>query len=372
METDMQTAVIWSGIFSDANYFGRYVRDVTRRGDDPLNSVLAFCMAPYFSLAMHESLQKARKLNADISEVFEQDTIAISARSRHSLKLFEDTKRGIEGQISYFRDEVFTAHSAKFLGNTWLPLARFLETDLGLYSYGGRLVTTTHAATFHLGFEPNQLLAEGAGSNIRAVFEEYGSYFAGLNASLDDQGAETFVTALSTSTLNESRDVRASKYYRKVFNGPDTPELNAILTTFRAMLNFSEIVVSSGVDRQHLDYTAFKIGYLSLYQVLRSTRILLDDSSYPLTARSAAIADRIVNLESAQHILNPKSRPFRNMLMHYNLPPKLDIAKVNLDQPFFGTVPIYFPLHNIASFIQLVNQCCATTAAFFDEWAEGG
>lgn len=366
----MQTAVIWSGIFSDANYFGRYLRDARRHGDDPLNSVLSFCMAPYFSLAMHESLQKARKIDANISAVFEDSTITISARSRHSLKLFEDTKRGIEGQILYFRDEVFAAHSAKFLGNTWLPLARFLETDLGLYSYGGRLVTTTHAATFHLGFEPNELLTEGAGTHIRAVSEEYGSYFAGLGASLDDQGADTFVTALSASKLG-SRDVRASKYYREVFNGPETPELNAILTTFRAMLNFAEIVVSSGVDRQHLDYTAFKIGYLSLYQVLRSVRLLLDDSSYRLTNRSAAIADRIVNLESAQDILDPKAKPFRNMLMHYNLPPRVDMGKVDLSQPFFGTVPIYFPRHDISSFIQLVNQCGAITAAIFDEWAEG-
>ncbi|MEV2227989.1 hypothetical protein AB0H69_05295 [Streptomyces phaeochromogenes] len=371
MKMDVQTAVIWSGIFSDANYFGRYSRDVTRLGDDSLSSVLAFCMTPYFSLSMHESLQKARKIDAGISAAFEQNTLAISARSRHSLKLFEDTKRGIEGQISYFRDEVFTAHSATFLGNTWLPLARFLETDLGLYGYGGRLVTTTHAATFHLGFEPNELLADGAGPHIRAVFEEYGSYFAGLGANLDDQGADTFVTALDASTLDESRDVRAEKYYRKVFNGPDTPELNAILTTFRAMLNFAEIVLSSGVARQHLDYTAFKIGYLSLYQVLRSVRILLDDSSYPLTARSAVFADHIVNLESAQRILDPKVKPFRNMLMHYNLPPKLDMGKVDLSQPFFGAVPIYFPLYDVASFIQLVDQCGAITAAIFDEWAEG-
>lgn len=112
MKTDMQTAVIWSGIFSDADYFGRYFRDVTRCGDGPLNSALAFCMAPHFSLAMHESARKASKIDANISAAFEEATIIISARSRHSMKLFEDTKRGIEGQISYFRDEVFTAHSA--------------------------------------------------------------------------------------------------------------------------------------------------------------------------------------------------------------------------------------------------------------------
>ncbi|UXY21935.1 hypothetical protein N8I84_26960 [Streptomyces cynarae] len=369
MKTDTHTSAIWSGIASDADYFGRYTRDLLSSSDEFLGSVLAFCMTPYLSLAMHESLQKLHKIDPGITAAFNKDTLAISARSRHSLKPFEDTKRGIEGQISYFREEVLPAHSARFLGNTWLPWARFLETDLGLYSYGGRLITTTHSATYHLGFEPTRLLEEGAGPHIRSVFEEYGAFFGSIGASLEEGSADTFVASLSGSSLHDE-DVRASKYYRRVFNGSETPELNAMLTTFRALLNFAELVLTDGVQREHVEYTTLKIAYLSLYQVLRSVHILLNDPSYPLTASSTESAASIVGSDSAQELLNPNARPFRNMLMHYNLPPKIDVGKVNFSKPFFGMIPAHFPGYGIGDFVELVRQCCSMTAGLLDQWAE--
>ncbi|GHB15929.1 hypothetical protein GCM10010306_004310 [Streptomyces umbrinus] len=370
METDTRTSVIMSGIVSDANYFGRYIRDVNSSDNEFLVAVLAFCMAPYFSLAMHESLLKLQKIDPSITAAFEPDTLAISARSRHSLKLFEDNKRGIEGQISYFRDEVFPAHSARFLGNTWLPLARFLETDLGLYTYEGRLITTTHSATYHLGFEPTKLLSEGAGPYIRSVYEEYGALFGSLGADLEDEGAETFVTSLRSSSLNDE-DVRASKYYGKVFNGPSTPEINAMLTTFRAMLNFTDLALADGVQREHVEYTTLKLAYLSIYQVLHSVRILVGDPTYPLTARSAESATNIVGSNSAKKIMSPTSRPFRNMLMHYNLPPRIDVSRVDLSKPFFGLIPDYFPDYEVGDLIDLVHVCGSTTSGLLDQWAEG-
>jgi hypothetical protein len=369
METDTHTSVIMSGIVSDANYFGRYIRDINSSDSECLGAVLAFCMAPYFSLAMHETLLKLQKIDPSIMAAFVPDTLAISARSRHSLKLFEDTKRGIEGQISYFRDEVFPAHSARFLGNTRLPLARFLETDLGLYVYEGRLITTTHSATYHLGFEPTKLLAEGAGPYIRSVFEEYGALFGSLRADLEDEGAETFVTSLRASSLND-KDVRASKYYGKVFNGSGTPEINAMLTTFRAMLNFADLVLSDGVQREHVEYTAFKLAYLSIYQVLHSVRILRDDPDYPLTATSVENATNIVDADSAKKMMSPSSRPFRNMLMHYNLPPRIDVSRVDLSKPFFGVIPEYFTGYDTGDLIELVRECGSTTSGLLDQWAE--
>jgi hypothetical protein len=368
METDTRTAAILHGVFSDAEFFGRFARDLDTSEDDFLRSVIAFCMVPFFSLAMHESLRKIHNIDPSIALAFTQDTLDISTRSRHSLKLFEDTKRGIEGQLSYFRDEIFTAHSDRFLGNTWLPLARPFETDLGLYSYGGRLITTTHTATFHAGFEPRKFLAEGSGSYISQVYEEYGRHFGSLGASLEDAGPDTFFKSLNPTDLSDC-DVRASKYYRKVFNGPDTPEVNATLTTFRAMVNFADMVLRCGRRRQHLEYTDFKIGYLSLYQVLRSVHILLDDAAYPLSDRSMDIARSIVTTQIAQEITHRSTKPFRNSLMHYNLPPNIDTSRVDLSQPLFGLVPVYFPQHDVPSFIEMVNECASDTAERFEEWA---
>ncbi|MFD3944082.1 hypothetical protein [Streptomyces sp. NPDC058579] len=371
MDTDTRNAVIWSGITSDANYFGRFARDLNLCNDPYLSSTMALCMVPHLSLAMYESLQKLKKLSPEISTVFSEDALSISARSRHSLKLFEDTKRGIEGQLSYFRDDVLAAHSERFLNNTWLPLARHFETDLGLNFYAGRLISTTHAATFHLGFDTNRLLAPNSGPYISSVFEEYGSFFGALGANLEGQGEQTFIRSLQVAALAKPRDVRAKSYYRQIFNGRDTPEINALLTTFRAMLNFAELVMEAGINRQHLDYTAFKVGYLSVYQVLRSVRLLLDDSAYPLTTRSERIARSISCSPSAQVITRRSSRPFRNTIMHYNLPFQIDVDRVDLSKSFFGLIPIYFPEFDDGAFVELVRECGASTAAAFDEWAEG-
>jgi hypothetical protein len=95
-------------------------------------------MAPYLSLFVHESHRKLRASDPALASLLSSDVEAIVARSRHSLKLFEDTHRGVAGQLAYFRDELLPAHRRRFLGNTWLPLARPLEKDLGLISYAGK------------------------------------------------------------------------------------------------------------------------------------------------------------------------------------------------------------------------------------------
>ncbi|MEV7592576.1 hypothetical protein AB0O42_20105 [Streptomyces sp. NPDC089922] len=370
MENDMRSAAMWSGIISDADYVGRYIRDLRSCPNEGLSSALAFCATPYFSLAMYESLQKMQALDSRILAALDPDVVAIATRSRHSLKLFEDTKRGIDGQLSYFRERVIASHSERFLGG--MPsLIRFLGTDLGLGGYAGRIIMTSHSATFHVGFEPDKLLAKDSGSYILEVYRQYGLFFGGLGATLDDQGAETFVTSLDSQGF-EPRNVHAIRYYRSVFNGQGTPDLNAMLTTFQAMLNFATLVVSSGVSRRRVDYTALKIGFLSLYQVLRSIQLLLDDPAYGLTSRSVDIANRIVGSEFARQVVTPGARGFRNTLMHYNLPPKIDISKIDLEVPFFGMVGASFPQHDVASFVQMLDQCGASTAALFEEWAENG
>ncbi|MFE9395056.1 hypothetical protein [Streptomyces flavidovirens] len=365
---ETKAAVILHGIASDVEYVGRFTRDLVVCGSGTLSSVVSFCMAPYISLVVHESRRKLQNVDPAVLARLTRDAVAISTRSRHSLKLFEDTKRGIDGQLAYFCNEISAVYADRYLGNTWFPPARRFETDLGLYSYGGRLLTTTHVATFHLGIEPSKLPEDGVGPYLRALFEEYGAYFGSFGARLDALGMETFVAHLSASILDRSRDVRADKYYRQVFNGKGTPELNAVLTTFQAMLNFVDAVIVAGSDVRDLEYTVFKIRYLALYQVLQSVRMLLDDAAYSLTVKSVENARRIVDAHSAKLIMDPDTKHFRNTLMHYNLLPSMEIAKVDLSQPLFGLVPNYFPQYDVATFAEMVDRCVSDTTAAFNEW----
>jgi hypothetical protein len=165
--------VIGQGIADDTAYVGRLVSDLNAPEHASFMGRISLCMVSYLSLFVHESHRKLRASDPAQASLLSSDVEAIVARSRHSLKLFEDTHRGVAGQLAYFRDELLPAHRRRFLGNTWLPLARPLEKDLGLISYAGKLVLTTHGTNFHMGIEPHALLTQ-TGEETRAIYEAYG------------------------------------------------------------------------------------------------------------------------------------------------------------------------------------------------------
>ena len=369
MASGIADAVIEQGIARDAVFVGRFIRDLSEPSKAPMYGILPFSIIPYFSLFVHEASLKPDHVDPATRAELSQDAEEIIARSRHSLKLFEDTHRWIAGQIDYFDDEILAAHSGHFLGNTWLPIARFLETDLGIFGYAGRIISTTHSATFHIGIEPKHLLT-ASGPYLIALFERYGRFFSRLGATLDS-GPETFVTHLDATKLDAEHNERAAKYYARVFNGKDTPAINGLLVGFQGMMNFADTIVSAGGNVCDLEYTAFKIRYLALYAVLASLRKLHGDTEYPLSSRSTGFVRSIIDSPEAQAITERSAKPFRNTLMHYNLHSRFDVSKIDLGTSLFGLVPEYFPAYDEHTFGTLVDTCIRGTASALNEWAVG-
>ncbi|XHM66177.1 hypothetical protein ACE6JH_04945 [Streptomyces nigra] len=353
----------------DAAYVGCLARDLSEPGAEDYGSMIMFCMAPYLSLFVHESHRKLKVIDPALPALLSSDVELIIARSRNSLKLFEDNRRGIDGQLAYFRDEITLKHSQRFLNNTWLKLARFLETDLGIYSYDKKIISTTHAATFHLGFDPLISLEDRTGLTLQSVYEEYGAYFHHLGARLDSN-SHTFVNYVESRLFDRyPNDVRAAKYYRRVFNGNVTPDINRLLMVFRGLMNFIDSVVTLGQASDRNEYTVFKIRFLTVYQVLRSLSMLHDERPGELTAQSMRFIERITSTSAARLITDPVSKPFRNTLMHYDLDSRIDMARVDTAKPLFGLVPIYFPSHDFESFADTVDACIEETTSLMEEWA---
>jgi hypothetical protein len=101
---------------------------------------------------------------------------------------------------------------------------------------------------------------------LRSIMEEYGRYFGVLGATLDPI-VKTFISHLDPVKFDKRpNDVRANRYYRRVFNGRDTPELNVLLTIFQGMLNFVESVIQL-TKTPNCRSTLF-----SRYAILRFTR----------------------------------------------------------------------------------------------------
>jgi hypothetical protein len=356
------------GIACDAAYAGCIARDLRDASYASYSPVVSLCVVPYFSLFVHESLRKLEGIDPTLAAVLSNDVRSIVERSRHSLKLFEDTHRGIDGQVVYFRDEVLPTHHSHFVERVWFPPARRFAKNLGIFSYDKRPIMNTHAATFHMGIATREQL-EMQGAEVRAIYERYGRYFGRVGASLDAT-SQTFVSSLNPQLFNQTEDdVRYEAYYPSVFNGAATPDLNAVLTVFRGMMNFVDSVMVAGRRPDSIEYSVFKVRFLTLYGVIGSLQRLRDEQAQILTHRSVSFIDRISGTAEAQLIMNRSAKPFRNTLMHYNLHSSVDTSRVDMSDPLFGLALVYFPAYDPANFAEAVDRCISETAATMEEWA---
>jgi hypothetical protein len=56
-----------------------------------------------------------------------------------------------------------------------------------------------------------------------------------------------------------------------------------MLTVFRGMMNFVKLVTTPNGPTSAIEYSVFKIRFLTVYQILRSLQLMRDDQSQPLT-----------------------------------------------------------------------------------------
>src|SRR5260370_9920174 len=105
-------------------------------------------------------------------------------------------------------------------------------------------------------------------------------------------------------------DHRSERYYRSIFNGPGTPDVNALLNVFRGMVNFAANVLSLDAAPES-SQTIFTIRFLTLYQVLASLAALCGTERGDLTPRSVAEMNVILATAAAHPLSRPPIRPLR-------------------------------------------------------------
>ncbi|MFV0461039.1 MAG: hypothetical protein ACK5MT_19980 [Actinomycetales bacterium] len=280
-----------------------------RRGTE---SVSILSLLPFLSLFCFEG-RRALKTLGDRVVPLPPDAETMVEKSRHTVKLFMDTQREIEGQVAHFRQSLVPAQCGAFLGNTWLPLARLFETDLAIWNIKGVPFSTTHSAYFLSG-APDSVIAQlykGA-TYFSDTAKAYGDEFS--RRSTGNSGDCCGWLRLDAD-LDRPKERKSVRVYANCFNGPASPDLNATLIVHLALLRLAQV----GVGCRHANgscYTQFKIKYLALYQVLESLRSLRADGTQPLTANSQHWTDAILNTVPT-HITADSARRLRNLLVHY-------------------------------------------------------
>lgn len=358
-------SIVFDAIQLDMHYVGRVVNSLKNAdGDTGIGAM--FSMFPYFSLFIYESRNQLKKINPNAYNAipFSSSASDQSAKSRHSLKLFEDNKRGIEGQLTYF-ESIDTAHSDFFIGSVKLPFASRWKTDLSVSYYDERIISTSHSATFGMGIELNDLFGENMKKKIRAVSQEYGAYLGAWG--ITTTYTESFVSHM-ISEKYKAKDRRSKDFYVNSFNGNATPGYNALLTSFLALINSSNTLISLDTSSLKSNQTIFKIKYLTLYQVLRSIELLKSEKQAQLTVESIKHIDKLLAHQTAKLILDQTKKPFRNTLMHYNIDSRIDVTLLSLNSPLYGLCEAVFQVsYNEMS--DQIDELLKHSASIFNQWS---
>jgi hypothetical protein len=319
----------------------------------------------YLSFFVHEAVQKSRVLDLPISDALTADATALARRSRTSLKFLEDNKKTISEQIDYFSNEIIPVQRANFLGRTPIKFLRRFEKDLGIYLYDGHAVANTHGIALGYGLDDPSRAKD---TQWLSVFEQFGNIVGGLGGTLNQ--SESLFRSLRPTSLTY-KDTLSSDYYKSIFNGPGSPELNAMLLVFGGHANFLQLVLLQPEDRDPTYYSITKLRFIITHHILRSVELLLTASRQSLSRFSIELAEELLTTPPARILMGPCSRPLRNALTHYLPGHGFDLERLDETDPMYGLVHASGIGMERKELEYVVNEGVATLSAFLERWALG-
>lgn len=348
-------------ITQDLMFLRRVMQGAIEAGDRAIVPLL--CMYNYSCLMVHESHRALRAIEPDLAQLLVYDCADVIERARHSVKLFDDTQKELPGTGADF-GRIIEAHRAEFLGNTWLPLARPLETDLALWRYQGRVISTSHVVNFFMSFSPDQIRDTlSLGRELRTVASEISRYTAAVTGELAWTGA-SFMEAMPRNGLT-AKDVRARKIYQRAFDPAFPEEVKAALTAFTCALNVVDVLLEDETNGQSVG-TVVKLRYITLHHTLSSLNKLVDAYGPQLQPSTRQTLEDILIAPMSRKVIHAH-RQFRHTLVHYR-PDGRVRDQLSLDAPLFGLVGAYFG-EDFTSFAADLAQHVRCVAQQMEDWS---
>lgn len=362
-------ALIFAAMRAEADFSASVVVGLHTEHFRQTQSIMTMGLMNHFALSAYEGHRQLLRFDPVRAHEMAESAARITERARHSLKFFEDTKRGIDGQLEFFEAEIIPAHQKEFFGSTWLKPAEELETDLGIFRYEDAPILTTHSATYSMGLEPGSMFSNQNKSLTQDFVNEFSHYLAqmysGPPADIPD-----FMKALDVEEfdLSDPEDLRSAEYYAKIFNGAATPGINALLVTFMVSLNFVDTVLVADQNRETLNYSIVKMRFVTLYQILRSLDLLRRERSAELTEDSKTFIDDLLSTESATYLTSDAGKRVRNTLVHYGPDSSIDVSAVDPGNLIDSYVTQLFPSSSTEEFLSTLSTGITETREMLFEW----
>jgi hypothetical protein len=291
----------------------------------------------YMSVTAYESREYLIKAKYMAKDDFEFRFNDLLERSRHSLKLFDDTGRDIDTTLQAV-DAAANAARQLFIEMTRFPglirsskLLSSLVDDTFIWEYDGLLVATSNSLQFHTG------LAVGVDpAAVRERFAEFGSYInsmlTGDTGQRDD--SESYANFWAPSRLT-SFDAKFEEFYRGTFAGFSRRE-SLLLSIFLCRLNALYVLGRLSEDRFPSRLAACKIKFVSTYHVLSSlTKLAIHQTPFEFPAGKRQQIVELLRDPLVSYIYDNKRRHLRNIMVHYGIKKDFKESDIEWDDPFF-------------------------------------
>ncbi|MFJ6385862.1 hypothetical protein ACIQI7_38400 [Kitasatospora sp. NPDC092039] len=322
-----------------------------------------FCMNSYLSLIIHESYRTLKVNNPGLAASLAYEHEETIQRARLSVKFFDDSKTGLDKVGDAFARIIDEGRQA-FLGNTWFPPARWLQTDLGEFRYRGRLVATTHTVAFAMALRADALQDLPAlRQELSAVARAQSAYISQAAGHLPWRGP-SFMNSIDAV---QDRDRRSERHFNRIFDAGLPEKMKVSLTAFQCFLNVLDAMLRDD-DNPASAETVFKLRYITLYHVLSSLEKLRDEYENALGPESRSLLATMLDHPVSAEIRSGEARHFRNTLIHYT-PAEHLASRLSTNAPYYGLVEACFPDRDFPSLRTTVAEHTRWMAATMDQWS---
>lgn len=363
MAAEVQYEIEAAHIISDILFLRRLFQGIINHAK--YAAIVNLCSFNYICLLTFEAAKHMDKLPPGFMNKPAAPASSTIAQSRHSIKLFDDNKRGLAGVTGVIEDEIIPAHAKEFLGNTWFPLARWLESDLGLFMYRKRLIATTHSIQYNLGLS----VVDTPIGELRPAVRDVGtkcSIFVDSLARDYNWHGHSFLDHVELRKIR-SKDVRAEKEYQIRFDRSLPRGLIASLISFQASLNFVDEFLSTDPEPASRG-TITKLKYVTLRHTYASLKRISEEYRTVLARRSTDLLNEALAPPGDAQVLIAADNRLRNVLVHYGLG-RMPTAPLTLTEPLFGLVSALTPGQTFESFEAAVSREVQRVSTILDSWS---
>lgn len=336
-----------------------------------VSGILIFGLLPYLSLYVLETYQYFEKENPANARVLLRRHKDIIRASRARIKLFEvDELFNLLQSISKIHHERFIQSHKGLLA--WMK--KLIQPDLGLFAYDAHLISTTHTAHLNIGYEKEDFFKKSESDTeilLRSLGFEIGQYVGALYEGFGGAQSNDCLGLCSydlEEKLVKMRDVKSAKYYKHIFNGDTSSEINSSLTMLLATANFFNHIFKRLVIET--PDTFFKIKFVTLYQLIISLN-KLQDYYYPkglLTPKSKEYLKEILSDKDVQ-LIKTKTK-LRNIFVHYDVANNLSKQTFDDNVRLYGLVEQFFEGQTLMDVDAIISCQLLRISEILETWSK--